>query len=354
MMQRLKPLSEQVMVITGASSGIGLATARAACKAGARVVLAARSEEALAKLEAELNEKGVVALAVPTDVGDPAAVQMLARRAMDRFGRIDTWVNDAGVSIYGKIEEVTQADVRRLFETNYFGVVNGSVEAAKIMKEKGGAIINLGSTVSDRAVPIQGHYSASKHAVKGFTDALRMELEADRSPVSVTLIKPAAINTPYTKHAKNYMPEEPSLPPPVYDPQIVADAILYAATHRVRDMFVGSGGKAVSAAGHWAPRLTDRIMEGPIISMQKKRGTRAEDPEGALHNPGGGLEERGNYGGHVNRISVYTASRKHPYVSMAVAGLVAIAAGVMLAETLSPSASQKLAKAARKQLPSLW
>lgn len=351
-MAKLKPLRDQVIVITGASSGIGLVTARTAAKAGAKVVLAARSEEALRELESELNANGAVALAVPTDVADQAAVSRLADAALDRFGRIDTWVNDAGVSIYGNIEQVPVEDAKRLFETNYWGVVNGSLEAVKHLKSSGGALINIGSTLSDRAIPIQGHYSASKHAVKGFTDALRMELEADKVPISVTLIKPAGINTPYTQHAKNFMVEEPNLPPPVYDPQLVANAILHAATHKVRDLFVGSAGKAISAAGHYAPRLADYFMEGPMIAQQKKPNTWARNREGALYSAGNTLKERGDYPGYVRKTSLYTASTKHPLITLTLASLAGAAVVAALSSILAEdeTTAQKL----RRKAAALW
>src|SRR5690606_25265691 len=198
----LRRLHEQVMVITGASSGIGLVTARKATQRGARVVLAARNAEALASLEAQLNDAGGEALAVVADVGNPADVENIATQALQRFGRIDTWVNNAGVSIYGPLLAVSVEDQRRLFDTNYWGVVHGARTAAKHLAGHGGAIITIGSTLSDRAIPLQGAYSASKHAVKGYTDALRMEIETAGLPIAVTLIKPGTIDTPYTQHAK--------------------------------------------------------------------------------------------------------------------------------------------------------
>ena len=224
----LKPVEVQVIVITGATSGIGLVTARMAAKRGARLVLASRSEAALQKLAEEIKEANGEATYVVADVGDEADVLKIAATARERFGGFDTWVNNAGVSIYGKFEEVPLADQRRLFETNYWGVVYGSLAAVKQLRQRGGALINIGSALSDRAIPLQGAYCASKHAVKGFTDALRMELEHDGAPISVTLIKPAAIDTPYTEHAKNYLPVEPQNPPPVYAPDVVAEAILIA------------------------------------------------------------------------------------------------------------------------------
>ena len=207
----LKKLNEQIMVITGASSGIGLVTARMAAKRGARLVLSARSEEELRELTEQIKANGGQAIAVRADVGGAEDVRRLAQAAQEQFGGFDTWVNNAGVSIYGKLSEVSIEDMRRVFETNFWGLVYGSLEAARQLKERGGAIINIGSTLSDRAIPMQGIYSASKHAVKGFTDALRMELESEGATIFVSLIKPGAIDTPYTEHAKNYMPVEPKI-----------------------------------------------------------------------------------------------------------------------------------------------
>src|SRR5205814_10458565 len=179
-----------------------LATARMAAASGARLVLAARSSNALRELADEITRRGGEAMHVTADVGKAEDVRGIVRAAEDRFGGFDTWVNNAAVAIYGKLVEIPIEDMRRLFEANFWGVVYGSLEAARHLRRRGGALINIGSTLSDRAIPIQGMYSASKHAVKGFTDALRMELEAEGAPVYVTLTKPGAVHTPYTHHAK--------------------------------------------------------------------------------------------------------------------------------------------------------
>jgi len=226
----LKPLAEQVIVITGASSGIGLATARSAAKAGAKVVLASRNGGVLGSVEREITEAGGEAMHVVADVCRREDVERIARAAIDRFGAFDSWVNNAGLSIVGRMEQVSDQDHRKLFETNFWGLVYGSFVAVKHLKLRGGAVINLGSLASDMALPLQGMYSASKHAIKGFTDALRMELEEEGAPVSVTLIKPTSINTPFPQHAKNYTDREPQLPNPVYAPEEVANAILFLAS----------------------------------------------------------------------------------------------------------------------------
>jgi NADP-dependent 3-hydroxy acid dehydrogenase YdfG len=165
--RRPKALKDQVIVITGASSGIGLATARMAAKRGARVVMAARNETDLNNAAEEIRANGGRVVAVPTDVSDENAVDRLGEAALLEFGAIDTWVNNAGLSIYGKLSEVPLADKRKMFDINFWGVVHGCRTALKLMRDRGGVLINIGSEVSDVAIPLQGMYSASKHAVKG-------------------------------------------------------------------------------------------------------------------------------------------------------------------------------------------
>lgn len=323
---KLKSLATQVIVITGATSGIGLTTARMAAKRGAKVVLAARDEKALDELVAEIKHAGGEALAFPVDVGIKDEMNALGRAAVQRFGRIDTWVNNAGISIYGRHEDVPLTDQERLFQTNFWGVVNGSMVALNLMKNDGGAIINLGSEVSDRAVPLQGMYSASKHAVKGFTDSLRMELEKDERPISVTLIRPAGIDTMFTNHARNYMENEPELPAPLFAPELVAASILFAAENVKRDIFVGGASRLISLGANEAPRLLDKFMNILMFRQQKKTAQMsARDRKDSLYTPNGrSLQQR--LGGHdslVHESSPYTflATRGRPLVfSMLISG----------------------------------
>jgi short-subunit dehydrogenase len=287
MAAQLKALDQQVIVITGASSGIGLATAEEAAELGASLVLASRSDETLSKIVERINASGGAAIHVTADVGDRAQVEKIAEAAIARFGRIDTWVNNAGVSIYGKLEEVTEQDNKRLFDTNFWGVVHGSLVALPYLREHGGALINVGSEVSDAVVPLQGIYSASKHAVKGFTDALRVEVEEiDHAPVSFTLIQPTAVNTPYPQHAKNYLDREPKLPDPQIDPHQVAEAILDAATSAKRDVTVGAMAKVNTVISKVAPGLADKMTAKQVDRQQYDQAPR--DPEGALYRPSGG------------------------------------------------------------------
>lgn len=318
----LKPLKEQVIVITGASSGIGLATAKEAARRGATVVLASRNREALQEIEQQIRAEGGKAFHCVADVGRKEEVQWIADVAIKECGGFDTWVNDAGVSIYGRLDQVTDEDNRRLFDTNFWGIVYGSQIAAQHLKYKGGAIINLGSEVSDVAIPLQGMYAASKHAVKGFTDALRVELMEDKAPVSVTLIKPAGIDTPYPEHAKNYTDKAPTLPPPVYRPEEVADAILYAAENPSRDIMVGGGAKIMSALNKRFPSAMDWVSS-KIMSKQQVRDEAAWNKEGSLHSPGTDGKIRGDHKGYVMKTSLYTRAKTNPVK----AGILALAAG---------------------------
>ena len=326
---QLKPLKSQVIVITGATSGIGLTTARAAARRGARLVLAARDSDALDHLVTQLRADGAEALAIPVDVGVREQVEALGRAAVQRHGRIDTWVNNAGISIYGRLRDIPLADQERLFQTNFWGVVHGSLVALELMQD-GGAIINLGSEVSDRAVPLQGMYSASKHAVKGFTDALRMEIEKDGKPLSVTLVKPAGIDTQFTSNARNYMKNEPELPAPLYAPELVADAILYAAEHPQRDIYVGGASRLVSLEGMMMPRLLDKFMQMFMFGQQQKKQLSAPQRGDALYSPGKlGLRQReGGRSSKVHEHSAYTylSTRGKPLALTLLAGGALLAA----------------------------
>ena len=313
MKYRLRPVKEQVIVITGASSGIGLATAQLAAARGAKVVLNSRDEADLRTAAEGIRAVGGEAIYVVADVADYDAVRVVADRAVRAFGGIDTWVNNAGVSIMGLIEDVPLAAAERLFRTNYFGVVNGCLVALPHLKQRalaaGGrratALINVGSALSDTAYPLQGHYAASKHAVKGFTDTLRIELEKQGAPVVVTLIQPAAINTPYPEHAENYLGVEPTHVPPVYAPEVAARAILACAERPQRDVRVGGSAEMFALTEAFAARAGDRLKEATAFEGQ--RTDRPPRDTGILFAPrAGDGRVNGNYEGHVMRSSAYT------------------------------------------------
>lgn len=266
---RLKPLKEQVMVITGASSGIGLATAEAAAKETVKLVLASRSDETLKSLADRINSNGGEAIAVHCDVADKTEVEQVARMAIERFGRIDCWVNNAGLGMHGRLDEIDTEDGKRLFDINFWGVVYGSLVALPHLKEHGGALINVGSEVSQASAPLLGIYTASKHAVKGFTDSLRIEIEnVDQSPVSITLIQPTAVNTPFPEHSRNYLDHEPKLPTPMIDPSDVAAAILRAAVNPIRSKKVGLKATISTTVATLLPAVGDVLAAREVNRQQ--------------------------------------------------------------------------------------
>ena len=279
------PLDQQVVVITGASSGIGLCTARLAAARGARVVLVARSGDVLYQASRDIDAAGGRSIAVPADVASREQLEAAAQAAIQAFGRIDTWINNAGVSIYGRLDTVTEDDSRRLFETNFWGVVNGSLAALPYLKRQGGALINVGSEACEAPMPLQGMYACSKLAVKSFTDTLRVEIEGvDQRPVRVTLIQPAAVNTPHADHAANYLGVAPMRPTPELDPMEVADAVLRAATEGGGDLKLCAGPCVGTAETPWMPPLRDRKAARPAGPQSGERPAQAS--EGALYQPG--------------------------------------------------------------------
>jgi short-subunit dehydrogenase len=306
----LKPLDRQAIVITGASSGIGLATALMAAKAGAKVSLVARSGPVLEDAVQQIRREGGEAIAVVADVADFEEVERAAQLALQNFGRIDTWVNNAGVSVYGRIDEVELRDARRIFDVNYWGVVHGSLAALPHLRQQGGALINLGSEASDAAIPLQGAYTASKHAVKGFTDSLRIELEADDAPVSVTLVQPTAVDTPYPEHAGNYLSQEPKLPTPMIDPQSVARAILAAAVRPTRHVRVGAMAVINTAMAKTLPRIADAVAVAQI--GRRQRDEAPHHGSGNLYTPSNDGRTRGRGNEDAADFSAAKAANVRP------------------------------------------
>ena len=234
---------------------------------------------------AQAQSAGTDAVYVVCDVADRAMVASVAETAIARFGRIDSWINVAGVGVYARLDEIEEKDARRLFETNFWGVVYGCTIRCRTSKRSGGALITVGSEESEDVVPLQGMYATTKHAVKGYVDALRVEVEnVDKAQVSITLIQPTAVNTPFPQHARNYMAEEPKLPSPMIDPQQVADAIIDAACHHQRDVKVGAMAVVNTLASTLVPRLADKLSAKYVDKQQYDEAPR--NPAGILHAPG--------------------------------------------------------------------
>lgn len=308
---RPKPLSEQVVVITGASAGIGLLTARRAAQAGASVVLVSRDGTVLGRIVQDLQDAGGKALAVVADVSSEASVDEIVKGAIEAFGRIDTWVNNAGVGAYSTLVELPMADHRRIFETNYWGVVHGSRAAIRHFRSRRGpgTLINIGSINSDVAIPLLSAYSASKHAVKGFTDALRRELLASDPSIQVTLIKPSGIATSFPQHARNHLAHEPRVAPPLYSPEIVANAVLYAARKPRREIVVGAVGPVLAGPLIVLPRIMDRVLALVVPPLSKSSNPRTETDN--LDRPTGAPETGYRYAPGLP-FSPYTELQKRP------------------------------------------
>ena len=329
---RLKPLDEQVVVITGATSGIGRQSAVRFGRAGAKVVCVARNAEALADVVREITAGGGTAASAVADVANYDELKTAADFAVNEYGRIDTWVNNAGVGMYTRLMDTPIEDDRRLFETNFWGLVHGSrIAVPHLIKAGGGALINLGSEVSDVSIPVQGMYATSKHAIMGFTDALRDEVLHDELPVSVTLIKPAAINTPFARHALNHLDKDATLPSPVYAVDLVADQILHAAQYGGRELYAGGGAWLAGLLGPAFAQVTDKIMSG--FGWSQQQADRPVDNSNAgLHSSRGFHRAKGDVDRdrHVQQVSFYGMARRNPLTTAAVAAGVLAVAGLFV------------------------
>lgn len=251
----------EVVVITGASAGVGRATAHRFARAGARVALIARASEALDHAAEEVRELGGEAIAVPLDVADAEAMEAAAERIESEFGPIDIWINAAMATIFAPVSEIQPEEFRRATDVTYLGTVHGTMAALKRMRPRNrGHIVQVGSALAYRAIPLQSAYCGAKFAIRGFTDALRVELMHDRSAVSLSMVQLSAFNTPQFQWARTRLSKRPQPVPPIYQPEVAADAIYWAAHHRRRELWVGFPAVKAIIGNALAPWLADRKL----------------------------------------------------------------------------------------------
>ncbi|GAC1338046.1 MAG: SDR family oxidoreductase [Acetobacteraceae bacterium] len=287
----------RVVVITGAASGIGRATAVLFAQRGWRVGLIGRSDATLDDTRhAVVTQGGTAAMAV-ADVADSAQLEAAAAQIEATLGPIDVWVNNAGVGVFGRFMDIPEAEFRSVIETNTHGAVNGTRVALRRMGPRNqGTIVQVLSAISYRGVPLQSPYSASKFALRGFTEAIRAELAHDRSRVHVTMVHPPAVNTPFYNHAVSHMPKPVRPPPPVYQPEVVADAIHLAATTRRREVLVTETTMGIALGNALAPGLMDYVAgRFGIPAQQSDRGVAAAAHDPNLDRPGRTAAAHGDF-----------------------------------------------------------
>ncbi|WBB66603.1 SDR family oxidoreductase [Micromonospora sp. WMMD812] len=321
-----RSLDAATVVITGASSGIGTATAYALARRGAALVLAARSESALTRVAQRCRELGGRALVVPTDVTDAASVERLADRAAAEFGRIDGWVNNAAVGAVGLFDEIPVAEFRRVLEVNLLGTLHG-IRAAlpHLGAAGGGVVVNNASVLAEVAMPYQSPYNATKHGIRGLADTVRQELRVTgRGNISICTVLPATIDTPFFRHAANHTGRELLPPPPVYPPETVAATIVRLLRRPRREAYAGGAARLIGLQWRLAPTLAERVLGWYVHRTQFGPGTRP-DSSGNVFRPDAEGRREGGWHGRRRQLVRMTAA-----FGLAAAGT---AVGTMAART---------------------
>ena len=335
---KLKPIPVQVAVVFGASSGIGRLTALELAKRGAKVCVAARSVEGLKSLVQEIETIGGNAFYVEADAADFEQVKKVAEKCVERYGRIDSWIHNAAAFIFGTVEMTDAEEYERLIKVNLLGQIYGAKSALPFMKKNGGALIHVTSVEAWRTAPYQSAYGASKHGVHGFLQVLRVELAHEEIPVSVTEILPAAINTPIYLKGRNKMPFNMRPVPPIYHPQVVTDAILYAAENPVRDLVAGGAGLGVVIAERISPKAADFFSETIGFPGQKGGEKNISGPaEDNLFDPVSGYDTvEGNFSDEQFMSDPYTTLVTSPRLKNSLLiGAVGIVGGFLAWKFLS-------------------
>jgi NADP-dependent 3-hydroxy acid dehydrogenase YdfG len=320
-------MSPRTVVITGAGAGVGRATAVAFGREGARVGLIARGEEALQAAAREVREAGGTALVLPCDVSDADAVEAAAARAEAELGPIDVWVNCAMAAVLAFVHETDPADLRRVTEVTYLGCVHGTMAALKRMRPRDrGIIVQVGSTLAYRAIPLQASYCASKFAIRGFTDSLRTELLHEHSNVRLTMVQLPGLNTPQFTWVRTTLRRHPRPVAPVYQPEVAADAIVHAVSHPRRELWVGANTPVFILGNHIAPWLGDRYLARTNVEAQQTDEPLDPSRPDYLYGPLGDRGTHGPFDGEAKPRSRQLAlTKRRNVLAAAAAGALAVA-----------------------------
>jgi NAD(P)-dependent dehydrogenase (short-subunit alcohol dehydrogenase family) len=318
----------RVVVVTGGSAGVGRATAQAFGKRGDRVALLARGEDGLQGAREEVESVGGRALPIPTDVADADQVEEAAARAERELGPIDVWVNDAMTTVFSPFKELTPDEYKRATEVTYLGYVWGTMAALKRMLPRDrGTIIQVGSALAYRAIPLQAPYCGAKFAIRGFTDSIRTELIHDKSNVHITMVQLPAVNTPQFNWCKTRLPNHPQPVPPIYQPEVPAEAIVWAAEHRRRELWVGRSAVKAILGNKVAPAFADWYLGKTGYKSQQTKKPVEPDRPSNLYEPVSGLHAmHGMFDGQAQASSPEVWMSEHrPWLVGAIAGLACLA-----------------------------
>ena len=329
---KLKPIEEQVVVLFGASSGIGRETALQFAARGAQVVAVGRRKGALDSLAQDIRMAGGICVTMVAEATDFAQVRQVADETAERFGHLDTWVQLAAVSLYAPFEQHEPDEFHRIIDVNLVGAAYGARAALPHLKASGcGALIMVTSIEAVQAIPFHAAYAASKHGLRAMTEVIRMELAAEGAPVSVTNVMPASINTPFFEVAKTRLGVKPRAVPPVYEPDVVARAILFAAEHPSRDLAAGGAGKSFILLKRLSPSVADRLMSWAGFTLQKTREEKGPDAPNNLFAPvdSAPVGPQGSMSGEARSWSLYTWWETHPMAHWAGRALAAAGMGLL-------------------------
>ncbi|MEH2464464.1 SDR family oxidoreductase [Nostoc sp.] len=324
---QLKPINQQVVSVVGASSGIGRITALEFARRGAKVVVSARSESKLKSLVEEIRSFGGEATFYVADVEVFEQVKAIADKTVEVYGRLDTWVHVAAIGIFATVDNTTPEEFKHVIDVDLMGQVYGAMAALPHLKREGrGALIHVSSMEGRRSLPYQSAYSAAKHGVEGFIEAMRVELQYQKWPISVTSVKPAVINTPFWNNGLTKLGVKPTGIPPYYEPKLVADAILYAAEHPTRDYLVGDVAKILDVVQRLSPSLVDSLLVLLGLDLQRTSEAKSEDAPNNFYQP---VTEDDRVNGDYGNLVVPSVSdwlEKNPLLQWgAIAGTLALA-----------------------------